>query len=120
LQTNNFLSHKSRHKTPNLLGENPDFFPKCKNRKVEISFGKILVAEVVGYPKIKFVCKNIARFRKMCAKYGGRTSPKCQKTSFFGEKSRDFHGVLHNKTGMDLTTFSTKHPLFHHKFVISR
>jgi hypothetical protein len=28
--------------------------------------------------------------------------------------------VLHNKTGMDLTTFSTKHPLFHHKFVISR
>jgi hypothetical protein len=45
------------------------------------------------------------RFRKIHAKCGGRTSPKCEKTSFFDEKSHDFHDVLVNKTSRDLMLF---------------
>jgi hypothetical protein len=86
LQTNSNLSHKSRHKTPNLLGENPDFFPKCKTTKSEIPLEQKNVAGEVDCLRQKFPQNKNHRGQKINKKCGGRTSPKCQKTSFFDEK----------------------------------
>jgi hypothetical protein len=102
------------------LAKTRTLFRKQSSSKSEIPKEQKNVAEEEGDSPIKIQQNKNTRGQKIENATHAWASQKCQKTSFFDEKSHDLSAADLNDLHWDLMPFSSKRHVFHHKFTVSR